>query len=234
MSQDFLGGSRNASQHGESKSSDWAQDPELVQEFVTEANEHLATVEEDILAVERLGAAGSGEVIHHLFRSLHTVKGGASLLGFSAINQLAHALENAVGVVRSGELAVDRPLIDVLLKGTDTLKRLVQHPHDASYDTQPDLEAVQAVLARKARRRIRRRPKALRRLRKGSRFPPLRKSRPSVRGAAGRRGHEAGRQRPSIRPARPTGWRPAVARPGSPRNQPATSRCASRWCSWTG
>jgi two-component system chemotaxis sensor kinase CheA len=127
----------------------FGQDPELVQEFMAEANEHLATVEEDILAVERLGGAGNGEVVNHLFRSLHTVKGGANLLGFATLTKLAHALENVVGQIRSGTLAVDRATVDALLKGTDTLKRLVRDPHDVSIDIREEVAAAEAVLAGK-------------------------------------------------------------------------------------
>jgi len=132
---------------GEGRSAGWGQDPELMQEFIAEADEHLATVEEDILAVERQGVAESGEVINHLFRSLHTVKGGASLLGFPAITQLAHVLESVTGLIRSRGLGLDRQTVDVLLKGTDTLKRLVRCPGDASIDIREDVEAAQAMLS---------------------------------------------------------------------------------------
>ena len=118
------------------------QDRELVDEFVTEANEHLATVEDDILALERGGTAVDADTVNHLFRALHTVKGGAALMGFAHIAELAHGLENRVGQVRAGELVPDKAFSDVLLKGTDKLKQLIVRPDDESIGIAEELAAL--------------------------------------------------------------------------------------------
>ncbi len=90
-------------------------DTELLEAFLTEAGEHMATVEDDVLAVER-GEADT-ETINHLFRALHTVKGGSSLLDLRTITTLAHDLENVVGKLREGTLQPDEEITDALPRG---------------------------------------------------------------------------------------------------------------------
>jgi hypothetical protein len=50
-----------------------ANDPELVQEFLVEAREHLSGVETGILILEQ--EPGNTEALNGVFRSFHTIKG---------------------------------------------------------------------------------------------------------------------------------------------------------------
>src|SRR5207248_8964711 len=72
----------------ESTTSQLGDDPELVQEFLAEAREHLSSVEAGVLSLER--DPGNGDALHAVFRSFHTIKGLAGFLGASAIHELAH------------------------------------------------------------------------------------------------------------------------------------------------
>ena len=55
--------------------------PALLQEFVNEAREHLALVGEDILNLEKEGSDKLQDRIDRLFRAMHSVKGGAAVIG---------------------------------------------------------------------------------------------------------------------------------------------------------
>ncbi len=55
-----------------------AQDPELVRDFVVETREHLASVENRMLVLEK--NPGDAEAIHSVFRGFHTIKGLAGFL----------------------------------------------------------------------------------------------------------------------------------------------------------
>ena len=121
-------------------------DPELVEDFVAEADEHLGTVEDDVLALERGGEETDVDVVNHLFRALHTVKGGAGLLDFPRVNKLAHALESIVGRIRDGDLPPGGQVSEVLLQGIDKLKALFSDLTDSSLSIEPELAAAHAML----------------------------------------------------------------------------------------
>ncbi len=91
--------------------------------FVEEAREHLAAASRRIVALEKSPADPS--IVNELFRSAHSVKGMAASLGYAEICELAHSLEDLLDVVRRQERAVDRPLIDLLLRGNDLLEQMV-------------------------------------------------------------------------------------------------------------
>ena len=98
-------------------------DPELLREFVAEASEQLEVAEREILACEQ--GRSSPDQINRLFRALHTIKGGAGLVGAGAMTRLAHALENVIGRLRSQDLDLSAGVIEALLGGLDRLKTLL-------------------------------------------------------------------------------------------------------------
>src|ERR1700733_2634749 len=68
-----------AQQELEKTTSQFADDPEMVQEFLVETREHLSAVETGLLALERV--PGDVEALNSVFRSFHTIKGLAAFLG---------------------------------------------------------------------------------------------------------------------------------------------------------
>ena len=69
---------------------------EFMADFYAEADEHMATLRRVLLVLE--DAAGSAPLdesyASELFRALHTLKGLSGMVGFTAIEQVAHALED--------------------------------------------------------------------------------------------------------------------------------------------
>src|SRR5271155_2118939 len=98
-------------------------DPELVEEFISDAREQLENIERDTLALEK--NAQDHDVIHSLFRAFHTFKGNAGFLDFTAISQLAHMLESLLDGARENRLQIDSVMIEIILKSRDTLQRFV-------------------------------------------------------------------------------------------------------------
>jgi two-component system chemotaxis sensor kinase CheA len=96
-----------------------------VYEFVSEAKEHLADVVQDLLALEQRPGEADAERVGRLFRAMHSVKGGAGLVGCQVIEELAHAMENVLEEPRQTGIAPDSAVIDVLLAGTDRILTLV-------------------------------------------------------------------------------------------------------------
>ena len=97
----------------------------LINEFLTEAQEHIATAEEDVLALEHVGMAEGQETLHRLFRALHTIKGGAACVNFDGIKELAHEMENVAGRLRDGTLDPTPEIAQALLGGVDKLKAAI-------------------------------------------------------------------------------------------------------------
>ncbi len=65
-------------------------------------------------------------VVDEIFRSAHTIKGSAAMLGFNIISKLAHKMEDLLGKIRSREIELAESLIDLLLQTVDTLTMLVE------------------------------------------------------------------------------------------------------------
>jgi two-component system, chemotaxis family, sensor kinase CheA len=99
---------------------------DLIDEFVTEAIEHLGDVESLLLSLETGVPEESVESIQKVFRAVHSIKGTAGFVGLSQINLLAHAAENILDQMRSKELIATQDVINLLLKAIDSLRGLVR------------------------------------------------------------------------------------------------------------
>lgn len=121
-------------------------DDDIKQAFVEESLEHLSTMENDLLEIERNGDAVEAETVNRVFRTAHSIKGGASFLGLSNIKSLAHDMENLLGLIRSRKMAVNAEVIHFLLQGADTLDDLIRHLDDSNdMEIEPILEALQGI-----------------------------------------------------------------------------------------
>ena len=92
--------------------------------FFEEAAEHLAIVEEGLLALEQ--HPQDLELLAKIFRSAHSIKGASGMFGFNAVTQFTHKMETLLDLLRNGEKAVSPPIADLLLKSTDCLKTLIE------------------------------------------------------------------------------------------------------------
>lgn len=97
------------------------QQARLLEIFRAEAAERLDRVVATLLAVdaEQPPAGATDE----LFRDLHSLKGGAALVGLPQVRDVAHAAEELLSEVRSGGRAVPRELVAPLLEVADALRR---------------------------------------------------------------------------------------------------------------
>jgi two-component system chemotaxis sensor kinase CheA len=127
---------------------------EILEEFFTEADENLDTLEQDLIKLEAISSEGSGETdketVDRIFRMLHTLKGGAGFLGLEKIARLAHAGENLLDEVRNGKIAIDKDVMDALLHTIDGLKQLLQCQKNREPDDDIDTSELRAVLEKLA------------------------------------------------------------------------------------
>ncbi len=91
-----------------------AMDPELVADFLNEAQELVDAANADIAALE--AAPDDRDVLNRMFRAFHTVKGGAGFIGITPMVDLCHKAEDLLSEVRAGKLTLDATGIDAVAR----------------------------------------------------------------------------------------------------------------------
>jgi len=98
-------------------------DPSFYEDFIVEAQEHFASMEQNFLTLE--SHPGDLEILNGIFRSVHTIKGAAGFLGLDAVQGLAHHGENILDDLRKGRMAATPDVTETLFETVDVLKVLV-------------------------------------------------------------------------------------------------------------
>ena len=96
---------------------------DLLAEFLTEANESLAGLDEALLTLER--APGDRATVGLIFRLVHTIKGTCGFLGLPRLERVAHSAENVLGLVREEAIPATPALITAVLKTIDVMKSII-------------------------------------------------------------------------------------------------------------
>nr|WP_314626314.1 chemotaxis protein CheA [uncultured Noviherbaspirillum sp.] len=111
--------------------------------FFEEAEELLAEMERLLLALDT--DAPDMEQLAAVFRTAHSIKGGAATFGQADMTEVTHVLESLLDRLRRGEMALTSAHVDAFLAAKDVLKmQLDGHRHAAPVD----LDAVAAIRAR--------------------------------------------------------------------------------------
>lgn len=95
---------------------------EIIDEFYADTQSHIESVEEIFLKLDKDPA--NAELIDNVFRSVHSVKGNAGVLGFSSIHAEGARLETLLEAVRERK-SVNPGEMDALFAGLDALKESV-------------------------------------------------------------------------------------------------------------
>jgi len=91
--------------------------------FFDECSEALQQIELGL--PEIADGAGAEDTINAVFRSVHSVKGGAGIFGFEDLVKFAHVFETVLDAMRSGKLATTHEIVDTLLQANDVLSDLI-------------------------------------------------------------------------------------------------------------
>jgi two-component system chemotaxis sensor kinase CheA len=103
--------------------------------FLEEASEHLEDMSRALLELER--EPTRGEAIDLVFRMAHSIKGMAASLGFDAITEVAHRLEDRMQGVRAcARLEPDD--LALLWKGFEALEAMLAAVRDTGHAPAPE------------------------------------------------------------------------------------------------
>ena len=123
------------------------QDPEMLQLFLEESNEHLASLETDLLKLEETLDDPDPELVNKIFRAIHSLKGSAGFFGFENITNLSHIMENIFSQIRDGKIEANSSMITTLLDGKDKLDEMIEDvANSEEVDIEDELKRLNAIL----------------------------------------------------------------------------------------
>lgn len=117
---------------------------ELVQEFISESNEILETLDNDLLVLEL--EADDEEYVNSLFRAFHTLKGNSSLMGLESMSDVAHKSEDLLGLLREKKITPSSDIVDVLLSSVDFMRVIVSEVDSAEFKEHDPSDLVNKLL----------------------------------------------------------------------------------------
>src|SRR6266700_710910 len=95
---------------------------DLLREFLTETNESLDTVDNQLVRFEQ--DPNNAKILDNIFRLVHTIKGTCGFLGLPRLEALAHAGETLMGKFRDG-MPVTADAVTLILSSIDRIKEIL-------------------------------------------------------------------------------------------------------------
>jgi two-component system chemotaxis sensor kinase CheA len=93
---------------------------DYLQAFIRESEEQLTDLNNSLLALE--SEPSDEEAMGNIFRTAHTLKGNFGAMGFDTISDLAHAIEDLLDEIRSGNVEVTPEVMDLVFAGVDQIE----------------------------------------------------------------------------------------------------------------
>ncbi len=97
-------------------------DDEILQDFLVEAQEILDNLDSQLINLE--GSPNDHGLLNAVFRSFHTIKGGAGFLALDALVEVAHKCEDVFDQLRNGKFALNARITDVFFRVLDSLREM--------------------------------------------------------------------------------------------------------------
>ena len=113
--------------------------------FLEEAAEHLGEMSHALLELEK--QSGGAEAIDTIFRMAHSIKSMAASLGYDAVAELAHALEDRMQAVRGSGRVAGSAELSLLFRGLEGLERMVAIVRESGEPPPADAELCAALSA---------------------------------------------------------------------------------------
>ncbi len=96
---------------------------QVLRDFLVESLENLEQLDQNFVALEHDPA--NKELLSEIFRTIHSIKGGAGFLQLQQLEQISHQAEEVLARVRNHSLALNSDIITTLLHAADTIKTIL-------------------------------------------------------------------------------------------------------------
>ncbi len=108
---------------------------QFYQTFFDESLDSLALMETELLQIEEVISDNQGDVINHpdteslntIFRVIHSIKGGSSTFGFTALSEFSHVLESLLDDIREQRLLINKSTFSLMLQSVDCIRNLIEN-----------------------------------------------------------------------------------------------------------
>ena len=92
------------------------EDARLSRAFLEESEELVQKLGQSLVTLED---SSDSALVNEVFRLTHSLKSESALMGYASLSRLSHAMEDVLGMVRSGTLSLSKDVRDLLLAGAD-------------------------------------------------------------------------------------------------------------------
>ena len=93
---------------------------DLIKEFLIESHENLDRLERDLVELEK--DPHDKETLSSIFRTIHTLKGSAGVLGYGQLEAVSHVGETLLSRMREGLLVINPAIAGALLATVDVVR----------------------------------------------------------------------------------------------------------------
>ncbi len=118
---------------------------ELIETFIAESQEHLDMFENSLLSIEK-----SFDIEDNVFKAMraaHSLKGSASMLGFTEISNFAHKVEDLLSYIRESKASINQDIIDILYSSKDVLSSMILSLKENSKNTyEKEIKTIEAEI----------------------------------------------------------------------------------------
>ncbi len=97
---------------------------EILNIFQQESGEILQSMDKNLLILEK--KPKNTEIAMQLFRDAHSLKGSARMLGFNSIQNIAHKIEDVLGLVKEEKLIPDSYITDTISSALSFISMLIE------------------------------------------------------------------------------------------------------------
>jgi two-component system chemotaxis sensor kinase CheA len=115
--------------------------------FLEEAEELSQKLGESLMSLD--ADRTNAQLVNEVFRLTHSLKSESALMGFGVLSELAHHMEDVLGLVRSGALELGKPVMEAVFSGADLIAEMMsaisRGGSDQEFATSTVLAALSAV-----------------------------------------------------------------------------------------
>lgn len=112
----------------------------LLETFQIEAEEHVKTITDGLLALERNDSKiNSSEVIETIYREAHSLKGAARAVNHSIIQEITQSYESVLSAYKDGKISSTASFFDTLLNAMQVIKNFIQKKTESISEDEKNL-----------------------------------------------------------------------------------------------